>query len=1064
MNKTWKRQVFRHTALYTAILMFSHTGGGGGAQAQTQTQTHKYAIVMNGQNLPEVKWGQDYKKLAQKSNERQFTHTTNFHIKKNVTLSFNNIDEVVAEKKDVVVFGTATYLPPYGKVSGFDADKLKKRGDALGWIKTTKPGLVGYSYEGVTCQNNYNNASSGCPELIYKTQFSFGQQGLKKKTTGGLDIAEDKSRDNSPIYKLQDYPGLGVSFNLSSESLVKSIKYNKIISSFSEGVTQQNGTQNQHKDKNLVYTTGDYQYKNKYSSRYVGQNEHSAIAFYLNAKLHLLDKKNIKNIAQGKTVNLGTLKSYVEPTAEWKNKRQNYFQGNWTFEDKGTVSVKLKLPEVKAGRCVNKNNPNPNAKAPSPALTAPALWFGPVQNGKVQMYSASVSTYPDSSSSQIFLQNLSRKDDTSKPGRYSLKPLSTSEIKSKEPNFTGRQTIIRLDGRVQQIKLGQSNNEVVGFNGNSNNATFGIVSEGSFMPDTSEWKKVLLPWTVRVFADDSKFKEFNKEEKDNKPKYSQKYRSRDNGKRERNLGDIVNSPIVAVGGYLATSANDGMVHIFKKGNGGDERNYSLKLSYIPGTMPRKDIENKDSTLAKELRAFAEKGYVGDRYGVDGGFVLRQVNLNGKDHVFMFGAMGFGGRGAYALDLTKADGSDPTKASLFDVKDNGNNGNNGNNRVELGYTVGTPQIGKTHNGKYAAFLASGYATKKIDDPTNKTALYVYDLENNGNLIKKIEVKDGKGGLSSPTLVDKDLDGTVDIAYAGDRGGKMYRFDLSGQSPDQWTVRPIFEGTKPITSAPAISQLKDKRVVIFGTGSDLSEEDVDNMEEQYIYGIFDDDTATTGTVNFSGSGGGLLEQVLSRDNDNKTLFLTDYKRSDGSGSKGWVVKLKDGQRVTVKPTVVLRTAFVTIRKYNDGGCGAETAILGINTADGGKLTKKSARPIVPDANKDVAQYSGHKQTTKGKSIPIGCMQKGNEIVCPNGYVYDKPVNVRYLDEKKTDGFSTTADGDAGGSGIDPAGKRSGKNNRCFSQKGVRTLLMNDLDSLDITGPTCGMKRISWREVFY
>nr|WP_324186661.1 hypothetical protein [Neisseria meningitidis] len=30
MNKTWKRQVFRHTALYTAILMFSHTGGGGG--------------------------------------------------------------------------------------------------------------------------------------------------------------------------------------------------------------------------------------------------------------------------------------------------------------------------------------------------------------------------------------------------------------------------------------------------------------------------------------------------------------------------------------------------------------------------------------------------------------------------------------------------------------------------------------------------------------------------------------------------------------------------------------------------------------------------------------------------------------------------------------------------------------------------------------------------------------------------------------------------------------------------------------------------------------------------
>ncbi|HHF7477241.1 TPA: PilC family type IV pilus tip adhesin, partial [Neisseria meningitidis] len=358
------------------------------------------------------------------------------------------------------------------------------------------------------------------------------------------------------------------------------------------------------------------------------------------------------------------------------------------------------------------------------------------------------------------------------------------------------------------------------------------------------------------------------------------------------------------------------------------------------------------------------------------------------------------------------------------------------------------------------------TKEITSGDNKTALYVYDLEGNGtnNLIKKIEVPGGKGGLSSPTLVDKDLDGTVDIAYAGDRGGNMYRFDLSSQDPKQWSARAIFKGDKPITSAPAISQLKDKRVVIFGTGSDLSEDDVLSTSEQYIYGIFDDDTAASNVdVKLKGLGGGLLEQVLEQ--KDKTLFLTDYKRSDGSGNKGWVVKLKDGQRVTVKPTVVLRTAFVTIHKYTGTDkCGAETAILGINTADGGKLTKKSARPIVPEANQAVAQYSGHKKTANGKSIPIGCMQKGNETVCPNGYVYDKPVNVRYLDEKKTDGFSTTADGDAGGSGIDPAGKRSGKNNRCFSQKGVRTLLMNDLDSLDITGPMCGMKRISWREVFF
>ncbi|ENX9012583.1 pilus assembly/adherence protein PilC, partial [Neisseria gonorrhoeae] len=204
-----------------------------------------------------------------------------------------------------------------------------------------------------------------------------------------------------------------------------------------------------------------------------------------------------------------------------------------------------------------------------------------------------------------------------------------------------------------------------------------------------------------------------------------------------------------------------------------------------------------------------------------------------------------------------------------------------------------------NGKYAAFLASGYAAKDIGSGDNKTALYVYDLNNTlGTPIAKIEVKDGKGGLSSPTLVDKDLDGTVDIAYAGDRGGNMYRFDLSNSDPNKWSVRTIFEGTKPITSAPAVSRLKDKRVVIFGTGSDLTEDDVLDTKEQYIYGIFDDDKGT-GTVKVTvqnGTAGGLLEQNLMQ--ENKTLFLN--KRSDGSGSKGWAVKLTGGQRVTVKPT--------------------------------------------------------------------------------------------------------------------------------------------------------------------
>ncbi|EPI7016954.1 PilC family type IV pilus tip adhesin, partial [Neisseria gonorrhoeae] len=988
-------------------------------------------------NQPEVKSNVP-SSIKDKDRKRTFSHTsqTNWRGQQNNFISFDNSDELVSQQSGTAVFGTATYLPPYGKVSGFDTDRLKKRNNAVDWIRTTRIALAGYSYEGVVCRSG-----TGCPKLVYKTRFSFDNPDLVKNA-GKLDRYTDLSRENSPIYKLKDYPWLGVSFNLSSENTVKDSKLsNKLISSFSESNNNQT----------IVSTTEDHPI-----SLGGSQREHTAVAYYLNAKLHLLDKKGIGDIAPGKTVRLGLLK----PSIDVRKGNTGLsgilsFNATWDIKDTGQIPVKLGL-QVKAGRCINKPNPNKNTKAPSPALTAPALWFGPRQDGKVQMYSASVSTYPDSSSSKIFLQNLSRNDDKNKPGRYSLKPLSENEIKSKEPRFNGRQTVIRLDSGVQLIKLNGSKDEVVIFGNNGNNGTFGIVKEANVNLEADEWKKVLLPWTVRGPDNDNKFKLINQ-----KPdRYSQRYRIRENGNRD--LGDIVNSPIVAVGGYLATSANDGMVHIFKK-TGTDERSYNLKLSYIPGTMERKDIEGNDSDLAKELRTFAEKGYVGDRYGVDGGFVLRQVELSGQKHVFMFGAMGFGGRGAYALDLSKINGNYPAAAPLFDVKDGDNNGKN-RVKVKLGYTVGTPQIGKTQNGKYAAFLASGYAAKDIVSSDNTTALYVYDLGNgSGSLIKKIEAPGGKGGLSSPTLVDKDLDGTVDIAYAGDRGGNMYRFDLSDSNPDKWSVSTIFEGGKPITSAPAVSRLADKRVVIFGTGSDLSEEDVVGTNQQYIYGIFDDDKRTVKVTVQNGTAGGLLEQNLTQ--ENKTLFLTNNKASGGSADKGWVVKLREGERVTVKPIVVLRTAFVTIRSYTGNDkCGAQTAILGINTADGGALTPRSARPIVPEANTAVAQYSGHKTTSKGKSIPIGCMEKGGKTVCPNGYVYDKPVNVRYLDETETDGFSTTADGDAGGSGIDPADRRPGKNNRCFSKKGVRTLLMNDLDSLDITGPMCGIKRLSWREVFF
>ncbi|EQD13657.1 putative pilus-associated protein, partial [Neisseria meningitidis NM518] len=397
---------------------------------------------MNERNQLEVKGNGQYSTIKDKDREREYTHQGTRG--GGGSVSFNNSDELVSRQNGTAVFGTATYLPPYGKVSGFDTAKLTERNNAAGWIRTTRIALAGYSYNDVVCRD-----STGCPKLVYKTRFSFENLDLAK-TRDGLDKHTEPSRDNSPIYKLKDHPWLGVSFNLGAEGTTKDGKtINKLVSSFDEKNSSNN---------NLVYTTegrdislGDW------------QREKTAMAYYLNAKLHLLDKKGIKDIT-GKTVRLGVLKPSIDVKTQNTGFGLLNFWAKWDIKDNGQIPVKLGLQQVKAGRCITTPNPNPKSKAPSPALTAPALWFGPVQNGKVQMYSASVSTYPDSSSSRIFLQNLERKTDTSRPGRHSLETLTENDIKSRQPTFTSRQTVIRLDKGVHQIKL--QGNEATGLNGN----------------------------------------------------------------------------------------------------------------------------------------------------------------------------------------------------------------------------------------------------------------------------------------------------------------------------------------------------------------------------------------------------------------------------------------------------------------------------------------------------------------------------------------------------------------------------------------------------------------------
>ncbi|HEZ4194123.1 TPA: pilus assembly/adherence protein PilC, partial [Neisseria meningitidis] len=276
---------------------------------------------MNEQNQLKVKQNGQYSTIKDKDREREYTHHRSTG--GGGSVSFNNSDELVSRQSGTAVFGTATYLPPYGKVSGFDADALKKRNNAVDWIRTTRPGLAGYTYAGVICRD-----ARQCPQLVYKTRFSFDNTGLAKNA-GRLDRHSDPSRENSPIYKLKDYPWLGVSFNLGSANTVKNgNSSSRLISSFSEDNNNQT----------IVSTT-----EGSPISLGDQQREHTAMAYYLNAKLHLLDKKGIKDITD-KTVQLGVLK----PSIDVKTQNTGLaglltFWARWDIKDTGQIPVKLSL-------------------------------------------------------------------------------------------------------------------------------------------------------------------------------------------------------------------------------------------------------------------------------------------------------------------------------------------------------------------------------------------------------------------------------------------------------------------------------------------------------------------------------------------------------------------------------------------------------------------------------------------------------------------------------------------------------------------------------------------------
>lgn len=439
------------------------------------------------------------------------------------------------------------------------------------------------------------------------------------------------------------------------------------------------------------------------------------------------------------------------------------------------------------------------------------------------------------------------------------------------------------------------------------------------------------------------------------------------------LGDIINSGPLYVGkpiagysnvdhpGYAAfknnykdrvpmiyVGANDGMLHGFN--------------ACIPGVTPgctsadagKELLVYVPSTTYENLSRLTDKDYTANhRYFVDGSPMMGDVYSSATStwRTLLVSGLNGGGQGYFALDVTNpadAAKSAPTftaanAASLllweFTSNDDADMGYSHNLPQINPFTSQSMQIVKMENNQWAVIVGNGY-----NSTGGKAVLYILFISGGedgswtlGTDYIKLIADAGTGnGLSTPTPFDSNGNGKVDVIYAGDFKGNLWKFDVSTSSPASWKVAisgaPLFSSgtSKPIISPPSVSfHPKGGQLVLFGTGKYLETADTTTTNTQSVYGIWDNNTTATVTVS------SLVQQVMT---DASVRTLTQNAVPYSTTVKGWYIDLPvSGERLTGIPNLedgilVFNTIVPSASPCDFGGRGFVNAI---NYLTGGML---------------------------------------------------------------------------------------------------------------------------------
>lgn len=393
------------------------------------------------------------------------------------------------------------------------------------------------------------------------------------------------------------------------------------------------------------------------------------------------------------------------------------------------------------------------------------------------------------------------------------------------------------------------------------------------------------------------------------------------------------APMLYVGG------NDGMLHGFDATSGAE------RFAYVPGL------------LIPQLAELVDPDY-NHRYYVDGSPTVLDARHGatgtGDWFSLLASGLGSGGKGLFALDVTNPATFNEASAARMSLWEYGPDDDArlfGNDDQQLGYLYNQPSVVRMENGRFAVVFGNGYASS-----AGKASLYILFVDGgaegkwSSSDVVRLTPTDvgnsGGNGMTTVSLVDRDEDGRVDLAYGADLQGNIWRFDLSSPDPAGWddNIHQLFSGVRDgehqvITSTLEIGNHPEGGLMVFfGTGAEENyglptTQDRKIADSFYAIRDFVDGAARNDTMTRDDLKGRAFRQTT-LDDQSATSTVVRYLDAIDTGSypeNGWYLDFAGTERVIDGPSLRGNRILFASLVPGYGICGAE---------DGGYLYELNA----------------------------------------------------------------------------------------------------------------------------